>query len=65
MSSGEIIAVGAPRSCLQGRLGCPGVFTRCGREYYDRRAVRVMDGDDTDTAPDVDTELCLLVNGLY
>ena len=28
-------------------------------------AVRVMDGEDTDTAPDVDTELCLLLNGLY
>ena len=28
-------------------------------------AVRVMDGDDTATAPDVDTELCLLLNGLY
>ena len=28
-------------------------------------AVRVMDGDDTDTAPVVDTEFLLLVNGLY
>ena len=42
------------RGCLQGA----GVNIMTG-------AVRVMDGEDTDTAPHVDTEFCLLLNGLY
>ena len=61
---------GAPRSCLQGRLDCPG--PGAGRGCLQgagvnimTAAVRVMDGDDTDTAPVVDTEFLLLVNGLY
>ena len=59
---------GAPRSCLQGRLDCPGLGA--GRGCLQGAGVnimtgtvRVMDGDDTATAPDVDTELCLLLNG--
>ena len=39
---------GAGRGCLQG----PGVNIMTG-------AVRLMDDDDTDTAPDVDTECCV------
>ena len=64
MSSEEIIAVGAPRSCLQGRLECLGCLQGAGVNIM-TAAVRVMDGDDTDTAPVVDTEFLLLVNGLY
>ena len=64
MSSEEIIAVGAPRSCLQGRLESPGCLQGAGVNIM-TAAVRVMDGDDTDTAPVVDTEFLLLVNGLY
>ena len=45
---------GAGRGCLQGG----GVNIMTG-------AVGLMDDDDTDTAPDVDTEFCLLLNGLY
>ena len=57
---------GAPRSCLEDRLECPGHTGRClqgSGVNIMTAAVRVMDGDDTDIAPVVDTQFCWLLNG--
>ena len=58
---------GAPRSCLQARLECPwalepGAGRGClqgGGVNIMTGAVGLMDDDDTDTAPDVDTGCCV------